>query len=215
MALIATKSAGADFKRTPAGVYLACCFRVIDLGTQRTEWQGKEKWSRKVLFGWELHGEDDNGEPLTMDDGRPMMASSRYTLSLGDNAAMRAMLEGWRGRAFTDEELAGFDLSAVLGQWCMVNMTHTNKDGKTYENVSGVTPVPRQMRQSLPKRVNPLQFFDTSEPNMAVFDTLSDRLQDTIKACKEWQKVPASQHAASSAGGGGTAFDDMDDDIPF
>lgn len=220
MALIATKGAGGDFKRTPQGVHLGRCFRVIDLGTQKTEWQGKEKWSRKVMFSWELHGDDDEGQPLLMDDGRPLSISSRYTLSLGDNAAMRSMLEGWRGRTFTDEELAGFDLKAVLGQWCMVNVTHTNKGGKTYENVAGVTPVPKMMRQALPKGENALVFFDVTEPDDRVFSMLSERLQETIRGCKEWQKVNASQAAAATAkapqqASAGAGFDDMDDDIPF
>jgi hypothetical protein len=216
MALIATRSQGADFKRVPQGVHLGRCFRVIDLGTQKTTWQGKEKWSRKVMFGWELFGEDESGEPLVMEDGRPMMISSRYTLSLGDNAAMRGMLEGWRGKTFTDEELAGFDLKAVLGQWCMVNVTHTAKDGKTYTNAAGVTPVPKMMRASLPKAVNAVQFFDVTEPDNAVFDSLSEKLQETIAACKEWNKESASRAASNSATtGGGTSFDNMDDDIPF
>lgn len=216
MALIASRTAGADFKRVPQGVHLGRCYRVIDLGTQKTEWQGKEKWSRKVLFSWELHGEDDAGEPLKTDDNRPMSISSRYTLSLSDNAALRAMLEGWRGRAFTDEELMGFDLSAVLGQWCMVNVTSTEKGGKTYENVSSVTPVPKMMRASLPTAVNETAFFDVTDPSMIVFDQLSERLQETIKGCKEWTKESASQAASRSASNkSGTGFDDMDDDIPF
>lgn len=214
MALIATRS-HSDFKRTPQGVHLGRCFRVIDLGTQKTTWQGKEKWSRKVLFSWELHGEDDAGEPLLTDEGKPLSISSRYTLSLGDNAAMRSMLEGWRGRTFTDDELAGFDLKDVLGKWCMVNVTHTSKDGKTYENVAGVTPVPKLMRQNLPAAVNEAQFYDVTEPDASVFAKLSERLQETIQGCKEWQKVSASKAASASAGPQKTSFDDMDDDIPF
>lgn len=217
MALIATKSAGGDFKRTPQGVHLGRCFRVIDLGTQKTVWEGKEKWSRKVMFSWELHSEDDEGQPLLTDDGRSMSISSRYTLSLGDKAAMRSMLEGWRGKTFTDEELAGFDLKAVLGQWCMVNVTHTAKAGKTYENVAGVTPVPKVMRSALPKGENPLVFFDVAEPDDRTFSALSERLQETIRGCKEWQKVNASQAAAATAkpaaATAGHAPDD--DDIPF
>lgn len=212
MALIATRGAGSDFKQVQQGVHLARCYRVIDLGTQKTEWQGKEKWSRKVLFSWELHGEDDAGDPLLTDDGLPLSVHSRYTLSLGDNAALRAMLEGWRGRTFTDEELDGFDISAVLGHWCMVNVTHTNKGGKTYTNVAGVTPVPKMMRGNLPTGINTEQFYDVTEPDAAVFDTLSERLQETIRGCKERQKA---SHAAASSAGAGTSFDHMDSDIPF
>jgi hypothetical protein len=213
MALIATRGAGAEYKRVPQGVHLGRCFRVIDLGTQRTEWQGKEKWSRKVMFSFELHGEDEDGSPLVTDDGRALSISSRYTLSLGDNAAMRAMLEGWRGKAFSDEELAGFDLADTLGKWCMVNVTHSTKDGKTYANIGSVTPVPKALRANLPQGENALQFFDVTDPDMAVFEALSERMQETIKACKEWQKVSASKAATASSAK--TSATEDDEDIPW
>lgn len=214
MALIAAATGGTDFKPVPAGMYMARCFRVIDLGTQRGEWKGKEKWSRKVLIQWELYGEADDGTPLTLDDGRPMSVSKRYTLSLGDNAQLRADLKSWRGRDFTPDELAGFDISALLGVGCMLNIAHDTKDGKTYTNVASVTPIPKVMRESFPKACNPQMIFDVSEPDMDYFGGLSERLQETIRGCKEWQKVPVNQAAAQSAKPG-TSFDDMEDDIPF
>jgi len=219
MALIARATGGVDFKPTPPGVYLARCFRIIDLGTQRGEWKGKEKWSRKVMFQWELYGEDEEGNALTMDDGRPMSISKQYTLSLGENAQLRADLKAWRGRDFTPEELNEFDISKVLGVACMINVSHGEKDGKTYANISGVTPVPKAMRAAIPKPINDLQLFDVSEPDMDVMGKLSDRMQEKIKACKEWQKVDvnkaASQSAKPQSDEPGGAFDDMADDIPY
>lgn len=115
MSLIVTASASSDFAPAPAGSHLARCYRIIDLGSQTTEWKGKPKTSRKVMFTWELHGEDGEGKPLLTDDGKPLMVSKRYTFSLSEKATLRAHLVGWRGRDFTLDELAGFDLEKVLG----------------------------------------------------------------------------------------------------
>ena len=217
MALIAASTGGGDFKPVPAGMHMARCFRVIDLGTQRGEWKGKEKWNRKVLLQWELYGEADDGTPLKLDDGRPMSVSKRYTLSLGDNAQLRADLKSWRGRDFTLDELAGFDISALLGIGCMLNVAHDTKDSKTYTNVASVTPIPKVMRETFPKAINPQIIFDVSEPNMEALATFSERLQETIRGCREWHKVPASKHASDSAmePANTHVFNDMDDDIPF
>ena len=215
MALVAMQSGGGDFKPVPAGVYLARCFRIIDLGTQKGEWKGKEKWSRKVLMQWELYGEDEDGNTLTTDDGRPMSISKRYTLSLGENAQLRADLKSWRGRDFTPEELAGFDISKVLGASCMLNVSHTEKDGRTYTNVASITPVPKAMRASMPESINTPVLFDVSEPDMDVLASLSDKVQETITGCKEWQKVSVNKAAASSAPENSGGSDDMEDDIPY
>lgn len=219
MALVATRGGGTDFKRIPPGNYLARCYRVIDLGTQPSSYKGKDKWARKVLFGWEIHDEDNAGNKLVTDDGDPLSISSRYTLSLGDNAHMRKMLESWRGQAFTEQELDGFDVKAVLGAWCMLNVT---ADGD-YDNVSTVTPVPKQIRHAggvkdagLPKPFNELQFFDVTEPNKALFEKFSEKLQETIKQCKEWNGKSINAEAQGSAKDQGHAGQDIpDDDIPF
>jgi hypothetical protein len=213
MALIA-QATQSNFKQVPAGLFMALCYRVIDLGTQKTSWQGKEKWSRKVLLQWELHGEDDAGEPLVTDEGNPLSVSKRYTLSLGDNAQLRQDLKSWRGRDFTNEELAGFDISKLLGAACMVNVAHDTKDGNVYTNVASVTPVPKALKASVPELVNKALMFDVSEPDMEVFGQLSEKLQETIRACKEWQKVPVNT-AASESANPSDPMEDMSDDIPW
>ena len=78
---------------------------------------------------------------------------SRYTLSLHENAALRRDLQSWRGRAFTETELAGFDLKTVLGVPCMITLVHS-PDGK-YANIQAVAGLPKGMEappQVLPSR---------------------------------------------------------------
>jgi len=85
MAFIAQDNGGGDFKRVPTGVYIGRCYSLIDLGSQKVEFQGDVKLQHKILVRWELFGEDEDGQPLTVEiDGkaRPMTISKRYTLSL-------------------------------------------------------------------------------------------------------------------------------------
>lgn len=215
MALIAASTGGADFRPVPQGAHIGRCYRVIDLGTQKSEFQGKVRTARKVMISWELFGEDEDGGPLVMDDGRPLSISKRYTLSLSEKATLRADLESWRGRAFTDDELAGFDLKNLLGIYGLVNVTHTSRDGKTYANVAGLTPLPKIMRDNKPIPVNKSQFFDVTEPDMALFETFSERLKETINACAEWNPQAANTAARKSPGDGSAGVGGMDDDIPF
>ena len=75
---------GGNFERCPSGVQLARCYRIVDLGTQKTEWQGQTKYLHKIMVGWEIHGSRDDGTPLKMNDGRPFAIFKNYTLSWSD-----------------------------------------------------------------------------------------------------------------------------------
>lgn len=219
MALIASDSGGGDFKPVPQGVHTGRCFRVIDLGTQPKQFQGKITGkARKVMLTWELFGEDEEGNPLVMEAGnaagKPLSIGKRYTLSLGKKADLRSHLESWRGRAFTDEELKGFDLKNILGVYGLINVKHDVQPNITYANVASISPIPKQMRAALPAGVNALQYFDVTEPDMALFETFSEKLKATISACEEWQKKDANTAAQKSAHQDGGGIADMDDDLP-
>lgn len=140
-----------SYQLPPAGIHRAVLFQVCDLGIQETTWQGVTKHQHKVRFAWELTDE-------LMDDGKPFSVSKQYTANLGSKANLRKDLESWRGRPFTNEELDGFDLQNVLGAPCMVNVVHNENNGKTYANVTAVTPLAKGMEK--PVAHNPLLHFD-------------------------------------------------------
>ena len=48
-------SGSTDFKLPPPGSFLARLYRIIDIGTQTTEWMGKKKMQRKIICMFELH----------------------------------------------------------------------------------------------------------------------------------------------------------------
>jgi hypothetical protein len=180
MSLIVKNSGGGDFQLPPAGNHRARCYRVIDLGTQTVTWQGAEKHQPKVLIGWEL-----TDEP--MEDGRPFTVSARFTASLSEKANLRHVLESWRGKKFTEQELEGFQLSKLLTVACLVTVAHEkSKDGtKTYANVKAVTPLPKAMNAPDPLKNEPV-FYEIEQGKNATFQALPEWLQNVICQCKEW-----------------------------
>lgn len=205
---------GDNFERCPAGMHLARCYRVIDLGTQKSEYMGEIKYQHKLMIGWEIHGTDDNGKPLTMADGRPFAIFKNYTFSWSEKANLRLDLQAWRGRPFSAEEMRRFDLKNILGAWCMLNVIERQgKNGNMYANVNGVTPVPSMIKQNgYPEAVNKNEIFNLSDPDMALFETFSANLKTKIQSSPEWQKLnnKVSQESAPSV-----EERDETDDIPF
>ena len=203
--LIARATQTSSFKPVPPGSHLARCYRIIDLGTQKTTFNGESKFIKKVMFQFEVHSEDDDG-PLKTDKGEPMSISKNYTLSLSDKAVLRADLEAWRGREFTREELQGFELKNVLGAWCLITVTRaTGNDGREYTNITGVSPVPKAMKQNLPTPFNQVGIFYIDDPDMEMFQTLSERIRQKIMETPEWK----------SRGKSSSAPIEDDSEIPF
>ena len=216
MSLTARDSGGGSFTPVAPGMHLARCYRIVDMGTQKTEFQGQAKHLQKVMLQFEVHGEDDNGKPLVTAKGEPMSISKNFTLSLAEKATMRKDLQAWRGREFTPEELRGFELKNVLGAWAMITASKAvGNNGKEYTNIVSINPVPVAIKKAgMPEGFNKLAMFVISNPDMELFETFGNGLKEKITSSPEWRaRSPAPQPAPGSTGSG---FDDMDDDsIPF
>lgn len=154
MGLIATDKGG-GFDPVEPGTHHGVCYGVIDLGTHFNEIFKNS--SRKALLMWEIPAlridVERDGQRMNM----PRVVSKRYTLSLNKKANLRKELESWRGRPFTDEELAGFDLGKLLGVNCMINVIHEVRNGKTFANVAAVTPLMRGLQKVEPE--TPKRYF--------------------------------------------------------
>lgn len=199
-----TDTGGGDFEQPPVGAHVARCVKIIDIGTQRGEYQGKATIRRQCIIGWELPN-----ELMTEGDyaGKPFTVSRFYTCSLGEKANLRKDLENWRGKAFTEEELNGFDSKNILGKPCMLSLTANDK-GKT--RITGVMALPRGTQ--VPEQINATVFFsmEPGEFDKTVFDSLSDGYKKLIMVSPEYQETlkPGEQKKLG-------AFDDMESDIPF
>jgi|YelNatPaOPRAMG01_1025707.scaffolds.fasta_scaffold26911_3 hypothetical protein len=189
MSLTLTETA-TTFELPPAGPQAAICTRVIDLGTQTTDYQGEQRPSRKVLLTWRL--------AETRADGEPFMVSRRFTASLHEKSALRGILKGWRGRDFTLTELAAFDLRRLLGASCLLNLTHTQRNGRDYADIVSVSPIPKGMAAPEPLGDFEAVLLDLSDPT--TFDamaSLSDRLREQIEASPEWKAAQAAPAPAA------------------
>jgi hypothetical protein len=127
MAIIATKTGG-DFYPAPEGEQSAVCVDVIDLGMVASQFGVKHK----VDVVWET---PDHKNPNT---GQVLTVRKRYTLSLHEKAALYKDLISWRGKPFSAEELAGFDLERLVGTSAKVVIQHTIVGNITYGNVIAV-----------------------------------------------------------------------------
>jgi len=137
MSIIAKDSGGGDFEPIPAGMHNAVGARVYDLGQQPGFNPGS--FAHKVVILWELATRYQTGELA----GKQMRVSKTYTLSLSEKANLRHDLESWRGRAFTEQELDGFDVEKVVGAPCTLNLVETvnPKTQKRYVKVAAVMPL--------------------------------------------------------------------------
>jgi len=116
MARNATASGGGGGGFKPSlGIHNVICTQLADFGTTDKEWEGKIIGKvNKVNFGFEFVDVklDNDGKEYSPIWGQ------QFTNSLGKKANLRGLLEGWRGKPFTEEELSGFDLSVLLGLSC-------------------------------------------------------------------------------------------------
>jgi len=215
--IVENTSTGGEFTPVPAGLHLARCYRIVDLGTQTVEYMGETKQQRKIMLGWELHGKDDSGNELVTNTGNPLAIFKNYTLSWNEKANLRTDLQGWRNKPFTEEEMRRFDISSILGAWCMLNVIQRpGKNGKMYSNVGSISPVPPIVKQAgLPPAVNPNQIFRLAEPDYDLFETFGKGLKEKIQASPEWQAKQAKKPAQNAVKAPSSGFDDMEDDLPF
>lgn len=205
MATYASDSGGGkDFDPVPEGSHLAVCDMFVDLGMQDSHFGAKHK----IFLRWQIPAlrlkYEKDGENFDV----PMTVGGQYTLSLSEKSNLRPILQSWRGKAFTPDELKKFDVTTVLGKPCMITVTHAPKpDGGVYSNVGAVAKLPA----GIPPPVMEGEALLYDADNMDSFERLRPWLQEKIKA-------QIIQDEPEERGGGGENYamaDELDDDVPF
>jgi hypothetical protein len=179
MPLTATSEGGQVFDPIKEGIHKAICTGVFDFGLQFNERFNTKK--HEVLIQWELPEQRiviENKE-TGLEEDKPRATSKRYTLSLHEKAILRKDLETWRGRAFTPKELEGFDILAVLGINCQIQIIHNTKGDKTYANVSAILPHSPGTESLKPE--NPLRSF-SFEDDKEIPEGTPDWIREIIDA---------------------------------
>lgn len=216
MALIAADTTGNNFQKVPAGAHIARCYGVIDLGRQKTNSQYGEKIQRKVKICWEVFGEDENGNDLSIQingEKVPLTISKNYTLSLSQKATLRKHLAGWRSRDFTEEEAKGFDIQNLCGVYCMLNVTTSDTSGKSYTNVASISPLHKSMDK--PEPVHEKILFELENFDQKVFDKFYQALKDVISKSPEYQALGLAKSFDLNKEAKDATTYGLDDDIPF
>lgn len=189
---------GGDFKKVEQGTHLAVCNMVVDLGNQLSTYKGEDKIQHKIYIRWEIPAERLEYEVDGQKKEGPMAIGKMYTASLSEKANLRKDLEGWRNKAFTQEELQGFDIENILGSCCQIIVTHKDSNGNTYANVTGVAGWPKGIDR--PKPENEPIYYD--DENTSLYEKLPNWLKEKLGSVEE-------QRETSTPGV------DFDDDIPF
>lgn len=210
MAIVAKQSGNGERVLPPAGTHPARCYYVVDLGTQKTEWQGELKRSRKIRIGFELTEEKHVFDPAVGEE--PFTVSKEFTLSLGDKANLRHTLESWRGRQFTKDELDGFDITKLLGASCLITIVHERrKDNQgDFAKITSIAKIPKGMQVA--DGTMSQVVYEIAMGRNDVFAKLPEWMQEKIKKSEEFSSPPPTADAERPS----ETPDDADgEDVPF
>jgi hypothetical protein len=211
MPLIAKEPEGQSYPPIENGTHHAVCYSVIDLGTQYSDFYGKE--SHKVIITWEL---PDVRIDIDTDEGPinlPRAVSKIYTLSLHEKASLHKDLISWRGKAFTAEELVGFDIFKILEANCLLQTVQQEKNGKIYSNITAVTSLMKNM--SIKKPENAIVRYSMLENGFEIPENIPDWIKELIKKSAEYKMVAGNQGSQALQNGQDAYNESTEDDIPF
>lgn len=205
-----TAAGEGSFKQPPTGNQVARCYRILDLGTQHGDWQGKPTVNNQILLQFELPKQ-------LMDNGEPYSVSIFINNFLGTKAKkskLRILLETWRNKPFSEEEVARFDLNKVLGKAGIVTLIEKEAGGKVV--IAGVGPLMDGME--CPPAVNPLMALWLDEWDDEKWKRVPEGLQKIIARSDEYRALFSKRSEAF--GDNGDPTDDRpqgvdDDDIAF
>lgn len=169
------------------GNYVAVCYKMLQIGTVDNIYMGVTSKKPVVRIGWELSDElkvwKEGEQP------KPCVIEKEYNLFMTDKSNLRKDLQSWRGAAWTDKDAQDFDITKLVGAACLLNIIHKTNDAgtKTYENIAGITPLPKSTPK--PKQFNANQVLCFDEWNEELFQSLPAFISDKIKTSLEYQAM--------------------------
>ena len=179
-----------SFPSVSVGVHKARCIKVIDLGTQKNEFEGNITWKRQALVIWEVPDQtNETSEPLTI--------SRFYTLSLHEKSNLGIDLTSWRGRPFSETEKKGFDISKLIGHTCLLNVIKGNKNNK----IGSVMPLPKGDKIAEQYHTSVVfDFKDFQNGKKEVFNQLSEGIRNIILRSKELEGLEHTDNGDDNNG---------------
>lgn len=162
----------------PAGAYIATIYSIVQLGTMKGEYMGKETRKNKIRITWELP------EEMREFDGKmkPMVVGKTYTASLYEQAKFRPIAEGILGEI--DEDTFAFE--SLVGRSCMIQLSPAEYLGNEYMDVVSATQLPKSVKAA--EQINPSVYLDYNEGwDDDVYTELPQWMKDKMAESEEMQ----------------------------
>lgn len=217
MALNASKLPKTGGNRKPVdplepGTYPARVVQIITLGLQEQQpYKGEPKPPVQELYvTYELLDEfmkDEEGNDIL---DKPRWLSENFGFHSLDSDLAKSTK---RYFALDPEKEHGGDWAALLGAPCMVTVIQkpSKKDPEIiYNNITGVSSMRAKEAAKAPDLVNEGKVFDIDEPDMEIFQSLPEWLQDKIKGNLDFEgsalqrALEGAQKPAKDSGRGDT-----------
>ena len=190
-----------EYPLAPAGTFIARVVSIIDLGTQKTSWQGVEKDTPQINISFELPTELH--EFKEGEGKKPFVISNTYSHMMGKKAKLRPITEAILGVALKDEEAYSFDHDELIGLPCQLTVVHTEKDGNTYANIGSISHLLKGL--ACPPQVNPSKILSFEKWSDELFKSLPEFLRKKIESSPEYGRMVGRPEQAEISS----------DDIPF
>ena len=189
MALVLSEKSTKERPIVEAGAHPAICYSVVDMGTQKSTYQGETKELKKIRLAFEICDQNDDFEQV--ENGKvtiikkPLVCSAEFTASIGPKASLRKFVEGWLGSALNAKQLASFKVTDFLGKPALLNVVHkvSQVSGKTYAAIGSASKLPKGM--VVPERVNNLVSYEIEQGQGGEFTNLPKWLQEKVLLSKE------------------------------
>jgi len=130
---IIVKEGGTSYPPHEPGQHAAACIDVMDFGMVETQYGKKHRVAVRFFCG-QWHETDEGTVPLFVD--------AFFNATLGEGSRLRDFTESWRGQAFTQTELDGFDLELLIGANALLQVVHNATPKRTYANIQTVMRLP-------------------------------------------------------------------------
>ena len=206
---LTVKETGGEFYTVEAGMHQARCYGIIDIGTQ----DGIYGQKKQMVILWVL---PECLHTFNAEVGEePAVLSRFFGASLNEKSNLRAVLQSWRGKPFTPEELAGFEMRTVLDAPCLLNVIHQEKDGNTRAQISSVSPIMKG--QEVPASPLPAVYYEIEDLTGGDFNLLPNWLRKKIGDSMEFKARNISvvdEYPTPEVTGTGPVTEE-EDDVPF
>lgn len=171
------------YEVAPEGTHVARIVQFIHQGTSPNLWKGEERDRNTIRYVFELPHETYEYEGVK----KPHLLSAEYTLSLSTKANLRKVVESLEGRKLSEEEEYTYDVESLVGRECMVQVQHTESNGKTYANIVNVMPVLKGT--VCPAQITPKLVFNFYPFSKELFDSLPEYIRKKIEKSVEYRSA--------------------------